>query len=73
MFREDGDSERKRIVATPGSEKMLLKLERFVEKLKDVKDSTGRSVSTPETASNSETEETYTKWMSQYSTRRGNK
>ena len=34
---------------TPDSEKMLLKLERFVEKWKDVKDSSGRSIFTTET------------------------
>ena len=43
VFREDGDSERKRSLPTPDSERMLLKLERFVEKWKDVKDSSGRS------------------------------
>ena len=49
VFRQDGDSEKKRMADTPGPDVMLYKLDRFVEKWKSVKDCNGRSIFTSDT------------------------
>lgn len=49
VFREDGDSGKKRLSPTPGSNVIMCKLESFIEKWKDVQDSNGRKIFMPET------------------------
>lgn len=38
VFREDGDSEQKRVSATPAPEVILAKLDKFIDNWRDVKD-----------------------------------
>lgn len=49
VFRKDGDSGEKRLANTPSPEVILSKLEKFVNKWKDVQDNSGRHVFPPET------------------------
>ena len=49
VFREDGDSEDKRMCATPAAELILTKLNAFVEKWRNVHDNYGRLVFTADT------------------------
>ena len=44
VFREDGDSEPKRFLDTPGPDKMLQKFQKFLDKWKDAKDLNGKLV-----------------------------
>lgn len=49
VFREDGDSEPKRFLDTPGPDKMLQKFQNFLDKWKDAKDLNGKLVFTSDT------------------------
>ena len=50
VFRQNGDSSKKRMLATPKPEEITTKIEHFLTKWKDSKDREGRNVFTPDTA-----------------------